>query len=247
MKKKYVILLAVVLLLVGTFFFLGSILGTAVTSTVNTIAPQVTGTKVTLGSALISPFNGSGALHDFYVGNPEGFSDGKAFSCGKVHVQAKISSVLSDTIVIDEIAIEAPEFIYETKLTSSNIGKILDNVNKFVGSPAADEKAGQQKKIILKHFILEKAVVTISAAGASYPVPVPTLELHDIGVAKGGVLPAEAAAEVLKQVLASVSKAAVAAIAKNPGLLGKEAEDTVKKITGGLKGIFDKETPPSKP
>jgi hypothetical protein len=244
MNKKLVILIAIALLALGTFFFLGSVLGTAVTSAVNSIAAQVTGTKVTLGSALISPFNGSGSLHELYVGNPEGCSDGKAFSCGKVHVQAKILSVFSDTIVIDEIAIEAPEFIYETKLTSSNIGKILDNVNKFAGSPAPDEKAGPQKKIILKHFILEKAVVTISAAGASYPVPVPTLELHDIGVAKGGVLPAEAAAEVLKQVLASVSKAAVAAIAKNPGLLGKEAEDTVKKLSSGLKGLLDKKEEP---
>jgi hypothetical protein len=148
MNKKLVILIAIALLALGTFFFLGSVLGTAVTSAVNSIAPQVTGTKVTLGSALISPFNGSGSLHELYVGNPEGFSDGKAFSCGKVHVQAKILSVFSDTIVIDEIAIEAPEFIYETKLTSSNIGKILDNVNKFAGSPAPDEKAGPQKKII---------------------------------------------------------------------------------------------------
>lgn len=243
MKKKYVILLAVLLLALGTFFFLGSVLGTAVTSAVNTIAPQVTGTKVTLGSALISPFNGTGSLNDLYVGNPEGFSSGKAFSCGKMHVNARIRTVLSDTIVIEEIIIQAPEFVYETKFTSSNIGKILDNVNKYVGSsePAAQESGG--KKIEIKRFVLEGAVVSVSAAGMTMPVPVPRMEITDIGTSKGGVLPAEAAAEVLKRVLASVSQAAVNAIAKDPAKFGKQAEDAVKKIGGGLKGLLDKDKP----
>jgi len=243
MKKKYVVLLAVLLLLVGTFFFLGSILSTAVTSAVNTIAPQVTGTKVTLGSALISPFNGTGSLNDLYVGNPQGFSDGKAFSCRKVHVNARIRSVLSDTIVIEEIVIQAPEFVYETKLLSSNIGKILDNVNKFAGSSEPAKDSGPGKKIEIKRFVLEGAVVAVSAGGMTMPVPVPRLELTDIGTAKGGVLPAEAAAEVLKRVLASVSQAAVAAIAKDPAKFGKDAEDAVKKIGSGLKGLLDKDKP----
>ena len=245
MNKKLVILIAIALLALGTFFFLGSVLGSAVTSAVNTIAPQVTGTKVTLDSALISPFNGTGSLNELYVGNPEGFSDGKAFSCGKVHVDARISSVLSDTIVIEEIIIQAPEFIYETKLTSSNIGKILDNVNKFAGSsePAKQESAST-KKIEIKRFVLEGAVVSVSAAGMTMPVPVPRMEITDIGTAKGGVLPAEAAAEVLKRVLASVSQAAVTAIAKDPAKFGKDAEDAVKKLGSGLKGLLEKKEEP---
>ncbi|HUG11848.1 MAG TPA: hypothetical protein VMM36_12585 [Opitutaceae bacterium] len=244
MNKKLVILIIIVLLALGTFFFLGSALSTAVTSAVNSIAPQVTGTKVTLGSALISPFNGTGSLNDLYVGNPEGFSDGKAFSCGKAHVNVRIRSVLSDTIVIEEVIIEAPEFVYESKITSSNIGKILDNVNKFVGTsePAAQTEGG--KKIEIKRFVLEGAVVSVSAAGMTMPVPVPKMEITDIGTAKGGVLPAEAAAEVLKRVLASVSQAAVTAIAQDPAKFGRQAEDAVKKIGSGLKGLLDKSEEP---
>lgn len=245
MKKKYIVLIVIAVLLIGSFFFLGTLLGKGVTTAVNTLAPEVTGTKVTLGSAMISPLNGSGSLNELYVGNPEGFSSGKAFSCGKIHVNAKITSVLSDTIVIDEIIIEAPEFVYETKITSSNIGKILDNVNKFVGpSGPAEKDSGPGKKIILKHFVLEKAVVSVSVGGVTLPVPVPRLELNDIGTAKGGVLPAEAAAEVLKHVLASVSKAAVGALTKGTGALGEGAGDAAKKITGGLKGLLDKAVPP---
>jgi hypothetical protein len=244
MNKKLVILIAIALLALGTFFFLGSALGTAVTSAVNTIAPQVTGTKVTLGSALISPFNGTGSLNELYVGNPEGFSDGKAFSCGKVHVNARIRSVLSDTIVIEEIIIQAPEFVYETKFTSSNIGKILDNVNKFTGETAPATQDTSTKKIEIKRFVLEGAVVSVSAAGMTMPVPVPRMEITDIGTAKGGVLPAEAAAEVLKRVLASVSQAAVTAIAKDPVKFGKDAEDAVKKLGSGLKSLLDKKEEP---
>ena len=247
MNKKLIILIVVVVLLVGGYFFLGTIIGGAVTTAVNSFAPDVTGTKVTLGGAMISPFNGSGTLKELYVGNPEGFSDGKAFSCAKIHVNAEITSVFGDTLVIDEIVIEGPEFVYETKLTSSNIGKILDNVNKFTGPSAPEEKSsGPAKKIIIKHFVLEKAMVAVSAGGVTLPVPVPRLELNDIGVKNGGDTPAQATAEVLQQVLGSVSKSAIAALAKGGGALGKGAEDAAKKITGGLKGLLDKAAP-SKP
>jgi len=247
MNKKLIILIVVLVLLVGGFFFLGSIIGGAVTTAVNSFAPDVTGTKVTLGGAMISPLNGSGTLKDLYVGNPKGFSDGKAFSCSKIHVNAEVMSLIGDTLVIDEIVIEGPEFVYETKITSSNIGKILDNVNKFAGDSAPEEKtSSSEKKIIIKHFVLEKAVVAVSAGGVTLPVPVPRLELNDIGTAKGGVTPAEASAEVLQQVLGSVSKAAVVALTKGGGSIGKNAEDAAKKITGGLKGLLDKAAP-SKP
>lgn len=243
MNKKLIILIVLLALAVGTFLFLGKILGHAVKTAVNSFAPQVTGTTVTLGSAMISPLSGSGSLHDFYVGNPEGFSDGKAFSCGKVHVDVKVTSVLGDTIDIEEVLIEAPEFVYETKLTSSNIGRILDNVNSFTGPSEKTASDSPGKKIIIRRFVLEKAVVAVSAGGVTVPVPVPRLEIVDVGTAEGGVYPSEAVAQVLKQVLGSVSKAAVTAIANNPDLLGKDAGGAVRKIGEGVKGLFDKVTP----
>jgi len=245
MNKKLIALLAVVILAIVTYFSLGSILGSAVTTGVNTLAPEVTGTTVTLESAVISPFSGAGTLKNLEVGNPEGFSDAKAFKMAKVHVDAKVLSVLTGTIVVEEVIIQGPKFVYETKLTSSNIGKILDNVNKFAGSsepPAKDTSPG--KKIEIKRFVLEDAVVAVSIGGATIPVPVPRMELTNIGTAKGGVLPSEAAGEIMNRVLAAVSQAAVGAIAKGAGDIGGQAGEAAKKLGGGVKSLFDKVVPP---
>lgn len=155
MNKKLIALLAVVVLAAVTYFFLGSILGGAVTTGINTLAPEVTGTTVTLESAMISPFSGAGSLKELHVGNPAGFSSGKAFSMKKVSVNARVLSVFGGTLVVDEIVIQGPEFVYESKITSSNIGKILDNVNKFAGSSeTAKTDSSPGKKIEIKRFVL---------------------------------------------------------------------------------------------
>src|SRR4051812_23251666 len=117
MKKKLLIIGGVLaaLALVAFFtlqFFLGSIVKTAV----NNFAPKLTGTKVTLDAAAVSPLSGSGTLSGFFVGNPPGWSSDKAFYLGKVHMDMVPFSVFGDHIVINEIVIDQPEFVYETKI-----------------------------------------------------------------------------------------------------------------------------------
>jgi hypothetical protein len=133
MKKLLIIVgvfcAVVVIGVVVASLFLGSI----VTKGVNRFAPRITGTKVTLDSASISPLSGSGTLHGLLVGNPEGWKSDKAFSFGKVHVSIEPASLVGDHIIIKEMLIEAPEFVYETKIISSNIKDLLKNIEANIG------------------------------------------------------------------------------------------------------------------
>src|SRR5579859_2847802 len=117
MKKILVrLLLGIVVLLViavvVVFFSLNSI----VKKGVETVGPAITKVPVTLGAADISPLSGSGKLTKLFVGNPEGYKTPSAMEFGSIKVGVKIASVLSDTIVVNEINIQAPEITLEGTL-----------------------------------------------------------------------------------------------------------------------------------
>ena len=214
-STKTVLLLVLLAVLVGGYLFLGDLLGRGAVAAVNKYGPPLTGTQVTLGSAHVSPFTGGGWMKELFVGNPTGFKTAKAFSVGRVALKVKPLSLFRSTVDIEEIAVESPEFIYETKLISSNLGTILDNLKKSTGGDtpqSTSPSGGSSKKIIIRHFVLDGAKVTVTVGNTSLVVPLARLELNDIGVAKGGVTPAEAAAEILPQVLKMVTQTAVATL-----------------------------------
>src|SRR5271157_5909106 len=103
------------------YFGMSLFLGSVVKAGVNRFAPKMTKTRVELAGARISPITGSGVLTGLFVGNPPGWSSDKAFSFGRIHVAVAPFSIFSDHIMVKEIVVDQPEFVYETKLVSSNI------------------------------------------------------------------------------------------------------------------------------
>jgi hypothetical protein len=248
MKKLLIILGSLLaLVLVGAFiasFFLGSI----VTEGVNRFAPGITGTKVTLASASISPLSGSGTLNGLFVGNPEGWKSDKAFSFGRVHVSVAPTSLLGDHIVVKDVHIDGPEFVYETKIISSNIKDLLKNIEKNMGGAAekpAEQptaKNGKPLKFEVKKFRLENAKVTLGVGPTAITLPMPPLVLTDLGTKEGGITPDQLATKVIANVLTNITKA-VAESAMNIGSAAgaattDAASGALKKAGNGLKGLF---------
>lgn len=238
MKKPllYTVVIAAALLIVayvGLSFFLGSI----VRAGVNRFGPQITGTKVELAEAEISPLSGSGTLHGLVVGNPKGWSDANLFSVGKMHVKMRPFSVLGDHIVIDEITIENPEFLYETKIISSNVGDLLKNIQGSSDNKTADAttKSGKPLKFEVKHFHLEGGKVTVGVGAAAVPVPMPPIDLTDLGTAEGGITSSQLAVAVMRSVTGSVVSATTQAAKKLGGAMGGAATDALKGLFGGKK------------
>lgn len=246
MKKKLLIVLGVVvgLLLVvyvGLTFFLGSI----VRAGVNSFGPKLTQTKVELASAKLSPLTGSGTLSGLYVGNPAGWSSDKAFYLGNISVNMRPFSVLGDHIVIDEIIIDQPEFVYETKIVSSNIKDLLNNIQEFTGGAnAAKSKSGKPIKFVVKKFRLTHGKVTLGVGPAALPLPLPPISLDDLGVKEGGITPDQLVTAVMKNVLGSIVEATAKAalnVGSTTGAAAAEAtKDAAKKAGDGIKKLFGK-------
>lgn len=242
MKKILLFGFLFLLVLAGVLFFtMQRSLGPIVKAGVNKFGPQITQTKVELQDAQISPMSGEGTLTGLSVGNPHGWSAADAFRLGKVHLNLEPKSVLADTVVINELTIEQPEFLYETRLVASNIGDLLKNIEKSLGGPKEEPKTKEGKpiKLVVKKLVLKDGKVTVNAAGlASLAVPLPPINMADLGVAEGGITPAQLAFAVMRQVTADVIAVATQALTKGGGASGNATLDAAKEIGGAIKGIL---------
>ncbi|HEX3729068.1 MAG TPA: hypothetical protein VHV47_04650 [Opitutaceae bacterium] len=232
-----VVLLAVYL--VG-IFFLGSIVKTGV----NRFAPELTRTSVHLDEADISPLSGSGTLTGLTVGNPKGWSEANAFSFSKIHVSVAPGSVFGSPIVVNEVVIEKPEILYETKIISSNLGDLLKNLENATGggSHPADSTeasaAGKPARFEVKHFTMQGGVVHIGVGAKAVAVPLPPITLDNLGVAEGGITADQLAFAVLRSLTTDVAGSAAHAATQLSGTLGAGAASEAKNGWNSLKGMF---------
>lgn len=243
MKKFFLFLVGTIVVLalivvVGGKFFLGSM----VKAGVNEFGPKLTQTKVELASASISPVSGEGTLSGLFVGNPPGWTSDKAFYLGQVHVSIAPGSLFKDHVVINEILIDQPEFVYETKLVASNIGDLMKNIEAATGGgkttaePAA--KGGKQRKFEVKKFTLRNGKVTIGVGTAGTTMSMPAIELTDIGTKEGGITADQVASTVMRSVTAGVISSSTQALMKTLPTTGAAASDALKKAGDGIKKMF---------
>lgn len=248
--KKFIIIAGSLLALVVIGALVASLfLGSIVTKGVNRFAPGITGTKVTLDSASISPFSGSGTLNGLFVGNPEGWKSDKAFSFGKVHVSVVPASLIGDHIIVKEMIIEAPEFVYETKIISSNIKDLLKNIEENIGGTFKKKPTeqpttqdGKPLKFEVKSFRLENAKVTLGVGPTAITLPMLPLVLTDLGTAEGGITPDQLATKVMANILANITKAvanSALSIGSASGAAATDAASSAAKNAGaGIKKLF---------
>jgi uncharacterized protein involved in outer membrane biogenesis len=200
---------------VSATFFLGSI----VKAGVNRIAPKLTQTRVVLDGATISPLTGSGTLTGLSVDNPPGWTEGRAFYLGSIHVAIQPSSFFKDHIVINEITIDGAEFAYETKIISSNINDLLKNIESATGGskkPEATAANGQPLKFEVRHFRLTNSKVTIGV----------------------GITADQLAFAVMRSVTSGVVSATTQAAGQIGTTAGAAAIEGVKKTGEGIKKLF---------
>jgi uncharacterized protein involved in outer membrane biogenesis len=237
MKVILTIVGIIVALLVAAFFIVAFSLGSIVKKAVNAKGPEITQSSVVLGSANISPFSGKGTLSNLVVGNPTGWQSENAFTLGQIDIQVEPKSLMSDHIVIDNLVIQHPQIVYETKLTSSNLQDLLKNIQQATGGENQTTEQAKPIKIELRHFELNNAQVTIRAGEKVATVQMPALVLNDLGTQQGGLTPQQLAVAVMKEVTTQAVQAAAKGAVES-GLLdqaGAKAGDQLRKLFGSDK------------
>lgn len=215
-------------------------LGPAIVAGVNRVGPRLTGTPVHLAGASLSLLTGAGELNGLAVGNPAGWSAGNALYLGRARIDLEPTSVLSDTIIIDELIIDQPEILFETRVFSSNMGDLLKNIEKSLGAGTdePEDPDAAPLKYIVNHFSMQNGKVTVSVGSAAVPLPLPTIELRDLGAREGGLTAGELSLAAMRALLPQVIDAAANATLKARGATDSTAGETIDKIGKSLKKLL---------
>lgn len=209
----------VVLIVVLLLVFLN--LNRLIKGGIETAGPKVMQAPVTVEGVKLSPLSGNGEIVNLIVGNPEGFKSESAFKLGRIKLDIQLSSLKSDTIVINEMIIDAPEITYEmSSLKDSNIKRILANIEEFTGGPKEGEKPKPEvdkagKKVVIKHFELNGATARIgmtTLGGRTVGATLPDIRMDGIGEKGEGTTGPEIIGDILGEVLKSLTKAASGAV-----------------------------------
>jgi uncharacterized protein involved in outer membrane biogenesis len=246
MKRVAIGIAAVIAILVVGVIVLYSSLGVLITQAVTTAGSEIIQAKVDLDETVIDASSGKGSLRGLLIGNPEGFETKSAFKMDVVEITLDTDSITSDTIIINEINIQAPEVTYELGGSGSNIDAIQQNVDAFVKKYAGTSDSKEEKseakedetKMIIDHVYVKGGKVNISATllgGKSMTVSLPDIHLKDIGKEENGATPGE----VAKSIIGALNKSILKAVA--PLNLGKVG-DVAGKAVKGVGDTLEKET-----
>ncbi|MGN0844648.1 MAG: hypothetical protein ACI4QT_05435 [Kiritimatiellia bacterium] len=237
MKKSRKIIAGIAVSLLLVFLFLEFCLGSVVKTLINNTAPLLLKTDVHVERVTARLFSGVFHIRNLRVGAPENF-DANIFEMPELSVRLRPSSLFSNTILIDEIIVQEPILTYELKGVNSNFSALLAPFEKE--QKPSEKEPGQNasaKKVVIGHFLFQGAKCRLAVAnGKGAVVPLPSIELSDIGKKNGGITTIEALYEVLK----SVSAGTVSAVGNLIGAVGSATINAASSIaTTGAELVSD--------
>jgi len=221
---------------------------------IETMGPRILGVPVMLEDVDIALPSGTtmqAGLTRLVVNNPEGYETAFAVSLPEVRVHVDWNSLLTDTVIVEEVLIIAPAVTFEWSLQGSNLGAIHENVKRNTRSDPDDnnrEKAqsdeeGEEfdKSVHIKKVTVKNAIINVSFVGGQSEVtqlPLPDLELRDIGNPSGGTTFSQASAVIFEQIYDAIDKAVM-----KPGILLPQGVKQLGKSIGRmgkelLQGLF---------
>lgn len=245
MKKLFIVVAALAVVVVGALVFLASNLDSVLKAAIEAIGPKVTGTPVTVESVHLSAKSGTGTIRGLVIGNPAGYKTPYALRLGEARLEIDPSSILSDKVVIQSISVIEPEVNVEGGIKENNLSKLLANLQGSSGAtkPASDTKEptpeAASKKLQVNDFLFSKAKV---AAQLDVPgvkplaLTLPDIHVTKLGTGPEGITPADLTKKVLNQVIQEILPAVTKAAT---GALGDVSKDA-SKILDSSKGQLDK-------
>jgi len=220
MKKVFNALVIIIgVALVGLVILSFSLDG-IVKSKIESTASQMLNTSVTVDKASISILNGNGTIKGITIHNPKGFSDNPAVQLKQIGLKMKLSSLLSDTIVIKNIRIQKPEVYFEQKMSGSNLNTLRDELGGGSGS---------EVNVVVDHLLVEQGHVTLTTdigGKKSLEAHFNRFELSDIGK-EGNNTMEQTMQQILEPILQKAAREAV-----KEGLLDA-AKKKLKDLIGG--------------
>jgi hypothetical protein len=226
--RVLLVLLALVVVLAAAVAAVVLFLDSIIKTTVAAVGPKLIGAPVSIETVRLSLLSGSVRVRGLAVGNPQGFNTPSAIEIKDFRLRLQPRSVFSDRVIVEEVLIDGSEITYEMGMPS-NIGRILENVEAASGpaeKPTTEELKKTEKparKVQINHLLITNARIHLGSkltGGHAAPIPLPTIELKDIGKEKEG----KTLGQTLAVVLSAVGEGTMKAVGGAGKLIGKGAK-----------------------
>ena len=226
MKKLFIGLLVLALLLGAGLYYLVSNLDAIVKRGIETAGTDALGTDVRVESVAIDLSAGSATLSGFSIANPQGFSNQDMVRFDELSVTLDLGSLRSDVIRISSIRSVNPYVLYELQGTQSNIDAVRARFPAQDAAPESDP--GPQPVIGID-------AVTISLQSDLLSTPI-NVNLGNVNLPAVQGTPPELAQQIARPLLAQLARNAAAAFAAIPA---SQLRDSAGQAVGELQEQLD--------
>ena len=192
MKKAVKIIVGAVLAIVALVLILVLTMplwiGLVATGVANSVAPKITGTDFHLAEFGLNPYSGVLKVGGLDLSNPPKYEEKTAVKLDSFKVDIGMTSLCGDVIHVEDVALDGL-YVYASGLTAENFQDIAKHAQgdkkaeekPAEEKPAEEKKAEGGKKVCIDHLLLKNIKVKIGPMPA---IPVPTIELSDLGKPK---------------------------------------------------------------
>lgn len=235
----------------GAFFAIVLVLlltipGPIIKGSAENLGPLFLGTPVTIEKSSVNILTGRIEFGGVVVGPPEGY-DANVFEMKTFCIDVDMASVLLfwKPIVVSDIVIDKPIVSYELKGLSSNLAKLQENLgaNEEKAKESSKDKKSAKKggrKVVIDHFLFADADVRVAVMGGKGAVvPLPKIELKDIGRKSGGATGLEVTGEIFGDIVVGTVKAAAGVVADLGGLAVDGAKAVGGAVADGASAVGD--------
>lgn len=260
LKRIFKLIMWLIIILIALVIGIYLSLGIIIKKAVSTAVPPITGTPASVENVDISLMKGHIGIEGLKVGNPKGFAEENIFELGSIMVDFDLKSVLTDKIIIKQIAIKNTKVDAEiNKSGDINLTQLQNNVNNYLGTGTntakpetkTEEKTASKggKKVIIKKLNIDDTTLTLGALGQTIDIPLPDVHKTNIGEDKKkeytlkdtvALILSYFTTDSLKAVLNSGSELAKAGLANAKAALNSgvdAAKQAGQNITDGVKNI----------
>jgi len=203
---KRAVAIAIALVFVGiaaAVYYVYSSLDTIVKAAIERYGSELTGTTVHVESVDLALTKGEGTIRGLRIANPPGYSRHDVFELHEITLALDPMTVRQRPIEIRRIAIGDPRVHYELDAKGvANVSVIRANLARFRARPGSGAATAGEHELRLRVKTLSVdgggiAADTTALGGMELDVPLPPLELRNLGAGERGATPSEIGAEFL--------------------------------------------------
>ena len=120
------------------------------TSLANALVPKYTGTAFNLERVNLNPYTGKLLISGVKLANPEGYAEKDAFSLGMISADVEVASLLSGTIHVRDVTVDAlfASWVFDAQ-GSNNFDRIVATVNEKLGPKKEKKEEPSETKVVV--------------------------------------------------------------------------------------------------